>query len=150
MLLFSTTEPHACPTINPSQSVLSEGSSYYAHWCSQLLPQSITHTGWPVHGRKCGVYYTMQLGANCHPCGEPHLESACAVSTGGGTASAGNRASIGLEILLGIPIPPSEAVAVAQACLPSGPVGGLLQTALVDGLQASIAARVSSLIGGGG
>ena len=45
-----------------------------------------------------------------------------------------------MEILFGIPIPPSEAVAVAQACLPSGPLGGLLHTALmpaacIDGLQ---------------
>ena len=87
MLLFSTTEPHACPTINPSQSVLSEGSSYGAHWCSQLLPQSITHTGWPVHGRKCGIHFTMQFGDNRHPFGEPHLESACATSSRAGTAS---------------------------------------------------------------
>jgi hypothetical protein len=70
-----------------SQSILSKGSSYGAHWCSQLLFQSITYDGWPVHGRKCGVHFTMQFGADRHPGGEPQVESACSSASRAGDAS---------------------------------------------------------------
>ena len=96
----------------------------------------------------------MQFGADRHPCGEPQvIESACLSASRGGDASVagaglyshrlgrdamtmqerrpGKRAAIVLEALLGIIVPPSQAVSVAQACLPNGILGGPLQMALV-------------------
>ena len=84
---MSDSSPDLSSELAPlSQSILSEGSSYGAHWCSQLvllsISQRLARTRAQVRHLVHSIY--LQLGPGRLEEGEMQLESACEVSSRGG------------------------------------------------------------------